>query len=239
MAYEQYLNEDVLIDQAGVIDRFTPRPSLDLFEGCLVGVAVGDAVGLGVEGADMETCIGYTDDVRSNIRTARTAARARPPPLSPPGPLTSFSRVPVCQLAADLGKMLKPWSIPKREGRERYTPGQISDDTQCTRELSRAIIASGGFSVKAFVATMGDLHAGKGVIGQGPTSRATLDALMEGLEQAKEGREIPEGGMGSGDIPGVEYTVPATWMTAGAPGASTSTNGSIMRVAPIGLLGWK
>ena len=43
----------------------------------------------------------------------------------------------------------------------------------------------------------------------------------------------------AGDIPGVEYTVPATWMTAGAPGASTSTNGSIMRVAPIGLLGWK
>ena len=202
----QYINEDVLIDQAKVIDRFTPRPALDLFEGCLVGVAVGDAVGLGVEGADMGTCVGYTDD-----------------------------------LAADLGKMLKPWSIPKREGpnRERFTPGQISDDTQCTRELSRAIIASGGFSVKAFVATMGGLHAGKGVIGQGPTSRATLDALMKGLEQAKEERVVvPEGGMGSGDIPGVDYTVPATWMTAGAPGKMTSTNGSIMRVAPIGLLGW-
>ena len=33
-------NEDILIDEAGVIDHFTPRPALDLFEGCLVGVVV-------------------------------------------------------------------------------------------------------------------------------------------------------------------------------------------------------
>lgn len=141
-------------------------------------------------------------------------------------------------LDADLGQMLKPWTIPKREGpsRERFLPGQVSDDTQCTRELARAIIATGGFSVNAFVTTLGNLHEGKGVIGQGPTSRATLDALLAGLKQSAEdtGEEI-EGGMGGGDIPGVEYSVPDTWLTAGAPGAGTSTNGSIMRVAPIGM----
>ena len=83
MAYEQYLNEDVLIDQAGVIDRFTPRPSLDLFEGCLVGVAVGDAVGLGVEGADMETCIGYTDDVSSKFKHPHRTRRRSCPSATP------------------------------------------------------------------------------------------------------------------------------------------------------------
>ena len=55
------------MDEAELIDRFTVRPPLDLFEGCLVGVAVGDAVGLGVEGADMDTCIGYTNGVSSHF----------------------------------------------------------------------------------------------------------------------------------------------------------------------------
>jgi ADP-ribosylglycohydrolase len=49
------------------------------------------------------------------------------------------------------------------------------------------------------------------VIGQGPTSRATLDALQA------EGE---------------------SWLTAGARGKHKTTNGSIMRAAPIGLLGW-
>ena len=71
----QYINEDILIDEAEVIDRFTARPALDLFEGCLVGVAVGDAVGLGVEGADMDTCIGYTDDVSPQMSHAHPCTR--------------------------------------------------------------------------------------------------------------------------------------------------------------------
>ena len=175
----QYVNEDVLLDAAPSIDRHMPTPTLDLFEGCLVGVAVGDAVGLGVEGATIVDCVDYTE-----------------------------------QLKADLGKMLPPWSVPKRPDRN-YPPGQISDDTQCTRELARAIVASGGFSVEAFASTLSALHADKGVIGQGPTSRATLDALTA------------EGGDA------------ATWLTAGTPGAKNLTNGSIMRVAPVGMLGWK
>jgi hypothetical protein len=42
----QFVNEDVLIASLPTITRHTTTPTLDRFEGCLVGVAVGDAVGL-------------------------------------------------------------------------------------------------------------------------------------------------------------------------------------------------
>lgn len=52
----QFLNEDVLMAGLPTIDRHAATPTLDMFEGCLVGVAIGDAVGLGVEGAAMPAC---------------------------------------------------------------------------------------------------------------------------------------------------------------------------------------
>ena len=58
--------------------------------------------------------------------------------------------------------------------------GKISDDTQCSRELADSIIAAGRFSVQSFTDKLVELHSTVGVIGQGPTSRATLDSLQEG-----------------------------------------------------------
>ena len=58
-----------------------------------------------------------------------------------------------------------------------YPFGQISDDTQCSRELAQSIIDAGRFSIEAFKEQLVHLHETLGVIGQGPTSEATLDAL--------------------------------------------------------------
>ena len=92
-----------------------------------------------------------------------------------------------------------------------YPFGQISDDTQCSRELAQSIIDAGRFSIEAFKEQLVHLHETLGVIGQGPTSEATLDALAAG----------------------------ASWLDgSGGEKADALTNGSIMRMGPIGLLGW-
>jgi ADP-ribosylglycohydrolase len=56
------------------------------------------------------------------------------------------------------------------------------------------------------------LHKSTGVIGQGPTSEATLDKLANG----------------------------ASWFEgSGGEKSDALTNGSIMRVGPIGVLSWR
>ena len=83
----QYVNEDVLLDAAPSIDRHMPTPTLDLFEGCLVGVAVGDAVGLGVEGATIVDCVDYTEQLKADLGKMlppwRVPSIAKAQPLTP------------------------------------------------------------------------------------------------------------------------------------------------------------
>ena len=88
----------------------------------------------------------------------------------------------------------------------RFPFGQISDDTQCSRELAAAIVDAGRFSIVAFTSKLVELHSTVGVIGQGPTSRATLDALRDG----------------------------ASWFDGSDSKPEALTNGSIMRMGPIG-----
>ena len=134
-----------------------PLPALDSFEGSLVGIAVGDMVGLGVENFDRATCREYTAKLR------------------PEGGLTATQMPWETRVKADP-------LIKTRGGKLRgsYPFGQISDDTQCSRELAQSIVDAGRFSIEAFKEQLVHLHETLGVIGQGPTSEATLDALAAG-----------------------------------------------------------
>jgi ADP-ribosylglycohydrolase len=175
-------------------------PPLDAFEGCLVGIALGDAVGLSVEGNNAEVGTEY-----------------------------------VGKLEADLGAVAlpwdqSPWQIAHRErieakGKEFINPrpyplGQISDDTQCASELALSIVAKGRFDVADYAARLAEIHGdtqrvfdtmgivdATGIVGQGPTSKHSLDRINEGH----------------------------SWMTA-PRGTKGTSNGSVMRVGPLGLL---
>ena len=106
-----------------------------------------------------------------------------------------------------------------------YDLGQISDDTECARELALSIIESGGaFDVGHFGARLAAAHGDTqrivdtvgiqqdtGIVGQGPTSKYSLDRLLGG----------------------------ETWLTAGRdPPGGGKSNGAVMRVGPLGLLHW-
>ena len=58
-----YINEDLLQQRERAVAGEI-QPALDLFEGCMVGIAIGDMVGLGVENFDKPTCSKYTADLR-------------------------------------------------------------------------------------------------------------------------------------------------------------------------------
>jgi hypothetical protein len=121
-----HLNETLLQPQISAPSAGALVPSLDLFEGCLVGIAVGDMVGLGVESFPMPACKMYVE-------------RLRP--------------------AGGLSQTMEPWGLRVRaaeragQGEEywathtKYPFGQISDDTQCSRELATSIISAQRFSV--------------------------------------------------------------------------------------------
>jgi ADP-ribosylglycohydrolase len=199
--------EDILRVQAKASDlerELLRPPPQDLFEGCLVGVAIGDTLGLGVEMMSQEVSDDYVRLIES-----------------------------------DLGKTWEPWTgraksaVYQAQHKERgarrrnieYPVGQISDDTQCSVALAKSIVDNGGiFSPTVFSTHMVALHTsgsaagaewrmkGTGVIGQGPTSKATLDALASGKQ---------------------------TWLTAAGPDPpKRATNGSVMRVGPLGLVCW-
>ena len=60
-----YLAEDVQQALLAPPAEGDPLPALDSFEGSLVGIAVGDMVGLGVENFDRDTCREYTAKLRA------------------------------------------------------------------------------------------------------------------------------------------------------------------------------
>jgi hypothetical protein len=197
-----YVNEDLLQSQATT----TPgeiQPDLDLFEGCMVGIGIGDMVGLGVENFDKPTCTVYTSDLRPEGGLTKTM-----------GPWELAAKQGLAAKNKEDGKPADDGFVPATptdKGSLRFPYGQISDDTQCSRELADSIIAAGRFSVQSFTDKLVELHSTVGVIGQGPTSRATLDSLQEG----------------------------ASWFEGSDAKPDALTNGSIMRVGPIGLLAWR
>ena len=206
-----YINEDIL--QAEVAKPSGgARPDLDTFEGCMVGIGIGDMVGLGVEGFPMPLCTQYTDQIRPEGGLTQTQ-----------GPWETGARMQAQGIdrkedrgPLDLSELFESTAdefVPATlddKGSCRFPYGQISDDTQCSRELSDSIIAAGRFSVQAFTDKLTHLHSTIGVIGQGPTSRATLDKLADG----------------------------ASWFEGSDEKPDALTNGSIMRVGPVGLLAW-
>lgn len=171
-------------------------PTLDSFEGCLVGIALGDMIGLASEGFAPDVCTEYV---------ARLSAEGGMASIMEPW-----------EMRVEVAKAQRGW-----EGTPAFKLGQISDDTQCARELALSIVESDGFSVESFAARLAALHGGEpvpdilgrmletGVIGQGATSKYSLDRLAEGY----------------------------SWIYAGA-GAPRLSNGSVMRVGPLGLLNW-
>eukprot|EP01043_Picozoa_sp_COSAG02_P034379 COSAG02_NODE_2399_length_8948_cov_21.873771_7_plen_474_part_00 len=197
-----YINEDILQQRDGTIQGEI-QPELDLFEGCMVGIAIGDMVGLGVENFDMPTCTKYTAELRPQGGLTKTM-----------GPWELAAKQGLAAKNKEEGKPDDQGFVPATltdAGSLRFPYGQISDDTQCSRELADSIIAAGRFSVQSFTEKLVGLHSTVGVIGQGPTSRATLDALQEG----------------------------ASWFEGSDAKPDALTNGSIMRVGPIGLLAWR
>jgi ADP-ribosylglycohydrolase len=154
----------------------------------------GDMVGLGVENWDRDTCRAYVSDLR------------------PAGGLTQTMQPWQTSVEDNPAFSTRASSFNPSVLRSSYPFGQISDDTQCSRELAASIIAAGRFSVVSFCDAMVQLHKSTGVIGQGPTSEATLDKLANG----------------------------ASWFEgSGGEKSDALTNGSIMRVGPIGLLSWR
>ena len=64
-----YINEDLL--QGALPTGAGALPDVDTFEGCMVGIAVGDMVGLGVEGFPMPPCKNYTTVIRDDLTQVR------------------------------------------------------------------------------------------------------------------------------------------------------------------------
>eukprot|EP01052_Picozoa_sp_SAG31_P008904 SAG31_NODE_457_length_15415_cov_4.380387_19_plen_68_part_00 len=63
----EYVNEDLLQRQSTSAPG-SSLPSVDLFEGSMVGLAIGDMVGLGVENFPMPICKEYTTKLRSDLK---------------------------------------------------------------------------------------------------------------------------------------------------------------------------
>ena len=59
-----FANQTYLKTQLPPPDAATKPPTLDQFEGCMVGIACGDMVGLGVENYPLETCTIYAAKLR-------------------------------------------------------------------------------------------------------------------------------------------------------------------------------
>ena len=177
-----------------------PPPPLDAFEGCLVGIALGDAVGLSVEGNNAEVGAQYVGLLEQDLGNVGM------PWEQSPWTLASKERVEATG---------KKWINPRP-----YPLGQISDDTQCASELALSIVEKGRFDVADYANRLAAVHADTqrvldtvgitqdtGIVGQGPTSKHSLDRITAGH----------------------------SWMTA-PRGAAGLSNGSVMRVGPLGLL---
>jgi ADP-ribosylglycohydrolase len=175
-------------------------PPLDAFEGCLVGIALGDAVGLSVEGNNAEVGTAYVELLEQDLGSVGL------PWEQSPWQLASKERIEAKG---------KDWINP-----QPYPLGQISDDTQCASELALSIVDKGRFDVADYATRLAVVHGDTrrvletvgieqdtGIVGQGPTSKHSLDRINDGH----------------------------SWMTA-PRGSAGLSNGSVMRVGPLGLL---
>jgi len=177
--------------------RFTWEPSARLdpasFEdaciGSIVGLAVGDALGLHVENAPVEKAHEYV---------ARLEEEGGLKAMGAPWRAGGGMQEMIIKLAPEL------------------PAGQVSDDTQCTLALSESLLEKGSFDPASFLKFLAAKHAGKplgqeqksGIVGQGSTSRAALNSNQQ-----------------NGD----------DWLHAGRGSETSTSNGSCMRVGPLGL----
>ena len=174
-------------------------PSLDLFQGSIIGVAVGDTIGLGVEGLPRDQCFDYVSNLRNNLKSM------------------TYPWKKVLDYFNSRGKEESAKTIEEIIGK-RFTVGQVSDDTQCSLALIESIVNANGFSAQAFSDSLVNLHINPGIVGQGGTSKATLDELA---------------------------TKKLSWLNASFASGNyeemyekKSSNGSVMRVGALGLWGW-
>jgi len=177
--------------------RFTWEPSARLdpasFEdsciGSIVGVAVGDALGLHVENAPVEKAHEYV---------ARLEEEGGLKAMGAPWRAGGGMQEMIIKIAPEL------------------PAGHVSDDTQCTLALSESLLKKGSFDPASFLKFLAAKHAGKplgqeqksGIVGQGSTSRAALNSNQQ-----------------NGD----------DWLQAGRGSETSTSNGSCMRVGPLGL----
>jgi ADP-ribosylglycohydrolase len=152
---------------------FDISPSLDTVEGCVIGVALGDALGAPIEGLSDEVVASYVADLSIQLDHTR----------------------------------------PVKHRTATYPFGQVTDDTQNSRELLIAIIESSlrnsspSMRPERFAQRLVEYTVKGRMVGMGGTSRHAMQAYQKGN----------------------------SWETAGssAPGHS---NGSCMRASPIGIL---
>jgi len=102
--------------------------------------------------------------------------------------------------------VLRPGAIPSR-GREGYPFGQVTDDTQLTRELLQSIVDGAGFEPGRFAGRLLNFVATGRLVGGGPAALAAARQLAQG----------------------------SPWHEAGLP-APYAGNGAAMRAGPLGLL---
>ena len=94
-----------------------------------------------------------------------------------------------------------------RDGNDPYVFGQVTDDTQLSRELLRSIVTKGEFDPEDFAYRVAWLFEQDLMVGYGRTTKKAAVRLQEGVPWDKAGEGSPAAG-----------------------------NGSAMRAAPIGLL---
>lgn len=89
---------------------------------------------------------------------------------------------------------------------EKYTPGQISDDSQSTITLIEALLENPQHPFKTFAEKMADHFKNGRIVGYGHTSKNAIDTFIQ----------------------------TNNWQTCGVE--DRLTNGAVMRVAPLGIL---
>lgn len=103
-------------------------------------------------------------------------------------------------------RVLRPGQVPAR-GRENWPFGQVTDDTQLTRELLLAIGAGGQLDPARFASRLLNLVASGRLVGGGPATFSAARQLALGTPWHEAGMPVPYAG-----------------------------NGAAMRAAPLGLL---
>lgn len=130
-----------------------PAPTADQFSGCVLGLALGDALGAAVE--------------------------AFPPPVAE---------------AWALG--LSPLMVPD-VGPGGWAFGQVTDDTQLSRELLRSIADTGRFDPATFAERLRALVESGQLVGGGPATVAAARQLALGIPWHQCGMPSPYAGNGA------------------------------------------